>query len=156
MDVLTDRLRLRPLTAEAAGRIVAGTPGPGERWHAQYPVPGELRPLAALAASEPDPVFTMYVILAGPEAIAVGGIGFRGRPGDDGVVTVGYGLVEAVRGRGYATEALVALTAHALAHGARRVAADTELQNAPSQRVLVRAGFREVARTELLVSYLHP
>ena len=56
---------------------------------------------------------------------------------------VGYGLVEAARGAGYATEALTALLAEADRAGVR-VRASVLPDNAPSIRVLAKCGFTEL------------
>ena len=98
-------------------------------------------------------MFTLYQVREASSGLAVGGIGFFGPPDDDGVVELGYGLVAAARGRGYATEALVGALGIAAAHGARLVRADTEPANTASQGVLTKAGFAEVRRTEQLVFY---
>jgi RimJ/RimL family protein N-acetyltransferase len=72
-------------------------------------------------------------------------------------VTVGYGLAAGARGNGYATEALRALVAWALAQpGVVRVEADTTHANFPSQRVMERAGMRLVDRNEQLRFYRIP
>jgi RimJ/RimL family protein N-acetyltransferase len=68
------------------------------------------------------------------DSLAIGGIGFFGPPGPDGAVELGYGIVEPLRGRGIATEALVAAAHLALANGAILVKADTTPDNIPSQR----------------------
>ena len=76
--------------------------------------------------------------------LAVGAIGLFWPP-DDGVIEVGYGVVESRRGRGYATEATRAMTAFGLtAPGVDEVFADVELANAASVRVLEKAGLRRV------------
>jgi RimJ/RimL family protein N-acetyltransferase len=153
-DTTTARLVLHPLTPAEAARIVARTPEPGDRWHAEYPFEDELAPLSSLAASEaPDPVFTLYQVREASSGLAVGGIGFFGPPDAAGVVELGYGLVAAARGRGIATEALIGALGIAGAHGARLVRADTERTNTASQGVLTKAGFAEVRRTEQLVFY---
>ncbi|WP_158624173.1 GNAT family N-acetyltransferase [Micromonospora sp. HM5-17] len=65
-----------------------------------------------------------------------------------GTAEVGYGLRPAMRGRGYAVEALSALTAWALSTGGlRRVDAVTAPENAASQRVAERAGYLRVGVT---------
>ena len=75
-----------------------------------------------------------------PGAIA-GDFSFKGLQ-EDGSVEIGYGLREGYRGKGYMTEALKAAAAWALAQkGITRVEAETEPENAASQRVLQRAGF---------------
>jgi RimJ/RimL family protein N-acetyltransferase len=151
-DVTTERLVLHPIRPEEAARIVAGEREPG--WHPEYPFEDELDPLRGLAGTaEPDPVFTLYQVRERASGLAVGGIGFFGPPDEDGAVELGYGLVAAARGRGLATEALLAAVGIAGAHGVTAVRADTEPSNAASRRVLEKAGFTETGRTDGLVLF---
>jgi ribosomal-protein-alanine N-acetyltransferase len=72
----------------------------------------------------------------------VGDLSFKGFPPDGGV-EIGYGILEAHRNRGYATEAVKAAVAWALDQpGVTRVEAETEPDNAASRRVLEKCGFR--------------
>ena len=154
VEIITDRLTLKSLTPMEARRIVERAPDPEDRWHADYPLEDELDPLRALAESrDPEAIFTLYSIRINDGDVAVGGIGFFGPPDEEGSVEIGYGLVEAVRGRGLATEALSAATRCALCNGAAQIKADTDLDNLASQRVLVKAGFTEVSRSDELVFY---
>jgi RimJ/RimL family protein N-acetyltransferase len=121
----------------------------GDRaWHEQFPrevdrdgVGGWLHHL--------DPVFGTFVIVEQASGLAVGTVGFFGPPDDTGTVMIGYGLVEPARGHGYATEALRALIGYAARQPAvKRVVADTEKDNVPSQRVLDKAGFAKTHETD--------
>ncbi|MGN6742896.1 MAG: GNAT family N-acetyltransferase [Amnibacterium sp.] len=151
-DVTTERLVLHPIRPDEAARIVAGDREPD--WHPAYPFEDELDPLRGLAAAtDPDPVFTLYQVRERASGLAVGGIGFFGPPDADGAVELGYGLVAAARGGGLATEALLAAVGIAAAHGATAVRADTEPGNAASQRVLAKAGFAETGRTATQVRF---
>ena len=77
--------------------------------------------------------------------LVVGGIGFFGPP-LDAEVEIGYGIVPSRQGRGYATEALLAMIAMAWADArVRTVVAGTDPGNVASQRVLGKAGFRRIA-----------
>ena len=79
--------------------------------------------------------------------LVVGGIGFFGPP-HDGEVEIGYGIVPSRQGRGYATEALRAMITRAWADPrVRAVVAGTDPGNVASQRVLGKAGFRQIAAT---------
>jgi RimJ/RimL family protein N-acetyltransferase len=92
------------------------------------------------------PVETMFAIAVDDEA--VGGIGFV-LHGDVERVSaeIGYWLAEPLWGRGIATEALVAVTAHAIAaHGLTRLYAVPFAWNAASCRVLEKAGYILEAR----------
>lgn len=153
-DVRTARLVLHPVRPEEAARIIAGAPGPDDRWHPDYPFEDELDPLRSLAgATAPDPVFTLYQVRDAASGLAVGGIGFFGPPDEDGAVEIGYGLVAAARGRGFASEAVRAVVRVAGEHGAVWIRADTTPANVASQRVLEKAGLDEVRRTPELVFY---
>ena len=70
--------------------------------------------------------------------------GFLGPP-KNGTVEIGYSVVPAARGCGYATEIVNALVAHALTHpDVNEVIAHTSDANAASTRVLLRCGFSRV------------
>ncbi|MFD0593874.1 GNAT family N-acetyltransferase [Catellatospora coxensis] len=139
----TERLRLRPLTAEQAGSVVAGERA-GQPWSAGYPR-GDDQDVARMALAHPaaEPWFGPLQIVARDSELVVGGIGFFGPPDEHGVVEFGYGVVPAVEGRGYATEALRGLLRYAFATGrVRRAIADTAHENVGSQRVMEKAGMR--------------
>ena len=77
-----------------------------------------------------------------PDGEQVGSGGFSGRSGPDRRLTVGYGIREEHRGRGYATELVTLLTDWALASpDVDVVRATIALDNLPSVRVAVKAGF---------------
>lgn len=72
----------------------------------------------------------------------IGGACFRGEADAEGAVEIGYGIDEPHRGRGYATEAVGALARWALKQpDVCCVWAQTEQENAASQRVLTNNGF---------------
>jgi ribosomal-protein-alanine N-acetyltransferase len=78
----------------------------------------------------------------------LGSAGFKGPPGPDGDVEIGYGVIPEARGRGLASAAAVALVDWALEQpGVRRVRATIVPDNAASQVVARRAGLRRVGRT---------
>ena len=94
-------------------------------------------------ALEPDAstwVMPKLVIIPAAAQI-IGSIGFKSAP-KDGVVEIGYGIAQAARGRGYATQAVRQIAAVAFATGKVEVVrAETVLDNYASQRVLKKAGF---------------
>ena len=156
MDLTTARLILHAITPSEAARIVAGDPAEGDDWHPEYPFPDELDVLRGLATGDVsaiDPDFRLYMIRRRVDGLAVGGIGFFGAPDAHGVVEVGYGLVAAARGTGYATEALTAAVHLAFARGAAAVIADTTDDNVASQRVLEKAGFRKEWHRDRSIGY---
>ncbi len=74
----------------------------------------------------------------------VAGAGFLGPPAE-GRVEIGYSVVPAARGRGYATEIVRALVAFAFGHpGVDEVVAHTSDENVASTHILLRCGFSRV------------
>ena len=86
-----------------------------------------------------------YWILVDPgtrHRTLIGCGGFTSRP-VDGTVAIGYSLLPAYRGKRHSAEAVKALAEWAFSHGeVREIVAETLPDNAPSARVLLRAGFR--------------
>ena len=154
MNIETEHLVLESISPALAGRIAARDQTDDDKWHPDYPLEDELDPLAGLAAtSSPDPVFTMYLIRRKSDSLAIGGFGFFGPPDDAGRVEFGYGLVASARGAGLATEAVLRALAWAAENGALSAAADTDIHNRPSQRVLEKAGLLETSRDERTIYF---
>src|SRR5262249_31337689 len=79
----------------------------------------------------------------------VGSVVFHGRPGEDGLCEVGYGVEEASQRQGYATEAVGAAVNWALAQPETRVIqAVTFGWHVPSLRVLAKTGFVQAGTRE--------
>lgn len=161
-ELLTRRLRLRPLGPQQAHALLAGreeTIGP---WAEGYPLddtPDAARGFLGAAARFGDRVggFGMYQIVDRETGRVIGDAGFHGPPDARGVVMIGYGVVPAVRGMGITTEAVSALCGWALAQeGVRKILADTTTDNAASSRVLEKAGFRLVGERAGRCSYELP
>jgi RimJ/RimL family protein N-acetyltransferase len=97
------------------------------------------------AANTVDPwMFGFRVKLRETEAV-VGHCGFKGPP-MDGMVEIAYGIDDAHTGKGYATEAALALVDYAASRDEVRVVWAHTLIAAPaSKRILAKCGFRHVA-----------
>ncbi|GJL96514.1 MAG: hypothetical protein DHS20C06_03310 [Hyphobacterium sp.] len=79
----------------------------------------------------------------------VGGGGFKGPPGDDGVVEIGYSMLTSFREQGLATEAVETLIDWAFSTGqVQEVIAETLPHLIASQRVLEKTGFVEVGQRD--------
>lgn len=75
----------------------------------------------------------------------IGSVVFHGRPGDDGVCELGYGIEEASQRDGLATEATSACVAWAFQHEyVRAVRATTFSWHKPSLRVMEKLGMRHI------------
>lgn len=135
LSVQSERLVLRPNTVREMQALAAGDPDPELR-QAYREMLAEMERLPGREYWAAD----WAVLLPGGER--VGGVGFKGAPGPDGAVELGYGIDQPYRCRGYATEAVGAMLRWALAQpGVRCVLGQTEPDNLVSQRVLLRNGF---------------
>jgi RimJ/RimL family protein N-acetyltransferase len=138
--ILTERLVLEPVRPEWAAAVVAGDLAsfeglePGSGWPRGDTVDG-LR--MTLEFGTP---LGWFAVLDGA---VVGDCGTHAPVDVEGDVEIGYGIAGPFRGRGLATEAVIAMTEHLLdAGGARRVLANTDAAaNPASRRVLTKAGF---------------
>src|SRR5580693_111817 len=170
LSLVSARLIVRPLPWDAVLAITGG-----ERlddWAPDYPGDGDVviagllrgadqdvdrelgqaragdavAPAAGPSGAEPgDEAWGHRQVVERASGLVVGGIGFFGPP-LDAEVEIGYGIVPSRQGRGYATEALLAMIAMAWADArVRTVVAGTDPGNVASQRVLGKAGFRRIA-----------
>jgi ribosomal-protein-alanine N-acetyltransferase len=91
------------------------------------------------------------VMVAGvePDRRVVGSIVFHGRPAEDGVAEIAYGVEEGSQRQGYATEAVTACVDWALGQpGVRAVQATTFAWHHPSLRVIANVGMVRVGERE--------
>ncbi|MFK0069944.1 GNAT family N-acetyltransferase [Streptomyces sp. NPDC091046] len=147
-----ERLTLQGVTPAAAMDLAAGGDG-GFAWAGGEPYQGTRDAAGMLVKAYETgvhrPVWGVFVLVRREDGRAVGGIGFHGVPDEKGRVEIGYDLVEAARGHGYATEGLRALSGWALGREAvTSVRATTEPENTASQAVIARAGFTRIAGDE--------
>jgi ribosomal-protein-alanine N-acetyltransferase len=90
----------------------------------------------------PTPWLVWYGVLRS-EGLLVASIGFKGPPAaSQGAVEIGYSVLPAYQGRGFASELAGAMSAWALSQpGVLEVRATVDVGNTPSIRVLEKAGF---------------
>ena len=94
-----------------------------------------------------DPWILGFSFLRRDDNVVVGKGGFKGPPGDDGVVEIAYGIFPDHQGRGYATEGADALSAFAFSSGKVRVVrAHTLLEANASAQVLTKCGFLHIGQ----------
>lgn len=152
----TSRLELRGVDITEAERIVARRASSEDNWADDFPFEGDVGAVGAyLRATAEDGEqrpFGYYLITRLTDGRAIGGVGFKGQP-VNGCVEIGYGLAPSARGYGYAAEAVTALLTAATDHGLLKVTAATTSNNIPSQRTLLRAGFRLVGAHAELLNY---
>lgn len=73
----------------------------------------------------------------------VGVAALIGRPDDEGEVELAFGIGPEFKGRGYASEAVKALSDWALKHGAKRVVTHLDAEDVGAQRILSKNGFAD-------------
>ena len=139
--IATERLRLRAPQAEDAAAI-AEYAGDLEvaRMLAPVPHPYTREDAEAFVARCADPPPGQRVLAVADRDGFAGLVGFQREAGEQ-LTEVGYWYGRPHWGRGYATEALRAVLAHAPAWGWRALASGHFVDNPASGRVLEKAGF---------------
>jgi RimJ/RimL family protein N-acetyltransferase len=148
MFARTERLLLRPGWAEDAPALAAAIADEMiVRNLATAPWPYRLRDAEAFLAQPRDPVLPSFLIFERTDAAPnlVGSCGLGRRP--SGAVELGYWIARAFWGRGYATEAAVALIDIARALGFTQLEGSHFLDNPVSARVLEKLGFEPIGIT---------
>lgn len=145
----TPRLLLLPLSREllmqtlGAGTFRAQGATFGGGWAGEAEV---IFPLHLLNLGEEDAVRGSFAVVERASGQATGLLGTKHAP-EQGRVEIGYGLTEAGRGQGYATEAVGALLEHLRGWpDVQTVLAETLPDNRPSIRVLEKNSFTLTGR----------
>lgn len=112
----------------------------------EFFVSGEVSPewLARLrTAAGADPWRHGFFVVDHEQRAIIGTAGFKGPPDPTGMVEIAYGIVPSFEGRGYATEAAMALVRFAReSGGVTLIRAHTLPEANASTRVLTKCGFR--------------
>jgi RimJ/RimL family protein N-acetyltransferase len=138
----TPRLVLHPLAVDEASALHAGDALRGFEYAEGYPLP-DTHDGVGLFLKHGVVDYGFHLIVRREDGQVIGEIGFVGPP-QRRAVTIGYAIVPAARRQGYATEAVVALTAWAIAQPeVDEVKAQTLPDNEPSIRARKRAGYAE-------------
>lgn len=130
---------IEALLARDVGRFEAQS---GFRFPPDQPNIGDLLwHLRAIQADDRHLPWRIRVIVDRSSKTVVGSINLKGPPSVSGDVEIGWGLVENVRGRGYATEASAAVIQWALQQpGVSSIRATIPDDNYPSQRLAQKLG----------------
>jgi RimJ/RimL family protein N-acetyltransferase len=143
MRIETERLLLRPLAVDDAAALAHLFAGD---WEAisqtgRMPWPPTEVALRRWISVYVPPASHSFLMALRRDRTAIGGIGFGG-PGR--TAELGYALGRRFWGRGYATEGVRAMLAHAAAVGYRTLEAFSFVENSASARVLEKAGFADL------------
>jgi ribosomal-protein-alanine N-acetyltransferase len=101
-----------------------------------------------LEAMAKDPLGLVWdgIILHKADQVAIGGIGFHGPPDEAGRVEIGYNIIPAYEGQGYATEMARRVIDWAFqTPGIQVITAECRDDNIGSIRVLEKVGMRRLA-----------
>jgi ribosomal-protein-alanine N-acetyltransferase len=153
MDLTTERLRLVPCSVEMLQSLIDEAIDLTELIGVQVPKGWPVEELKEVAPYFIK-ILTESADMAGrlcwftvekDQDIVIGSIGFKAMPDKNGIVEIGFGIDPAFRQKGYATEAVKALTGWALSQNdIQKVIAECELDNKPSVRVLEKAGMQRI------------
>ena len=155
--IRTERLELVPATPELTRAALDGpralASGLGASvpptWPPEYLDPPSLEyTLDRLAGGAVQAAWWLHFFVladSGSGRILIGSGGYKGPPSADGTIEVGYGIVSDHRRRGFASEAVRGLLAHAFGFPeVQRVIAETLPELTPSIGVLRKCGFRPI------------
>lgn len=153
MSLETSRLTLLPCAPEQLLALIDQprrfeelTGFPAADGLREFFVSGDVSPkwLAALrSAAGPDPWRHGFFVIDRERRCVIGSAGFKGPPDSAGMIEIAYGIVPSSEGRGYATEAAMALVRFASGIGeVRLIRAHTLPVANASTRVLLKCGFR--------------
>ena len=101
-----------------------------------------------IEAMEQEPTGQVWdgIILHKADQVAIGGIGFHGPPDEAGMVEIGYNIIPAYEGQGYATEMAHSVIDWAFhTPGIQVITAECLDDNIGSIRVLEKVGMRRLA-----------
>lgn len=97
--------------------------------------------------------YTSWEIVLNETNTSVGGIGFGGYP-KSGSTEIGFLIDGNHHGKGYASEALKAMTTWAFSNSnAGSIVAQTEMANAAAQKLLIRAGFSRQSDDGAIITF---
>ena len=107
------------------------------------PSPNYLHKIKQRLIDHPEeyPLAVDHLIVVKDIKTVIGSIDFKYMPNEQGVSEIGYGMKAKYEGRGYMTEAVLAMISFGKAKGIKMIIADTLIDNTKSQQVLGRCGF---------------
>lgn len=146
-EINGDGVRLRAYRPDDAEAVAAGYDDPvAQRFLQPLPSPFTLRHAERFLSEGVEAVFAdggvVYAIADPRTDELLGGIGFDRVISHRRQAEIGYWVGPWARGRGVATSAVHALSAHALATGLERLELLTHWENSASQRVALAAGYQ--------------
>ncbi|HSP47739.1 MAG TPA: GNAT family N-acetyltransferase [Clostridiaceae bacterium] len=163
-SIHTERLILIPVTSKVAYDLALGSNRELEemglqtngRWPRQDTL--DILPFVTQAFQEnPESTgFEFWMVVLKESMTIIGDIGFHGIPDDQGIIEIGYGLIEEAQRKGYGYEALQAMMDWAKSHeDVTAIRADCLVTNVPSIRVLEKSGMKRIHRDRNTIYWEH-
>lgn len=159
----TKRLRLVPMTYNFILKVMEndlsaydllGAIKP-DTWPESAEIKGILHILRDNLKDKPQPDgFDAWLFINKENDTIIGDGGFKGSPDENGIIDMGYAIMECQRRKGFALEAVTALLEWGLSQNCvTAVTADCRDDNIPSVRILTRIGMHEVERKDGMIFF---
>lgn len=158
----TERLVLIPFTLEAARALYAGdqavlaylglqaTP----YWPDQETMDTLPKVIKHLEKVQEPTGFESWMIVLKRNRTVIGDAGFKGPPGAEGVVDIGYSIIEQEHRKGYGMETAKGLLSWAFAQpSVKAVTAKCLIANTASTRILEKLGMQQILRDEEIIHW---
>lgn len=159
----TKRLRLVPMTYDFVLKVIANDLSvyellgvtKTETWPENTDIKEILHIIRDSLKDKTKPDgFDAWLFISKENHTIVGDGGFKGLPDENGVIDMGYAIVEAERQKGLALEAVSALLNWGLLqNGVNAVTADCLHDNIPSIKILTKIGMQEVERKDGMIFF---
>lgn len=95
-----------------------------------------------------------WLVIKKSDGTVIGDIGFKGKPDENRVVEIGYGLLEDYRNKGFATEAVGVLIHWAFSTSkVDKIVAKTLHDNYGSIRVLEKLNMKQISKTDTMINW---
>lgn len=156
----TQRLVLVPFTLEIARAVYAFNTGilaeiglvPTRIWPDQESMDSLPRIIKRLEQLPEPTGFESWMIVLKQNATVIGDAGFKGGPNQEGIVDIGYSIIEQEQQKGYGLETARALVNWAFWHPeVKAVTANCQVENTASARILEKLGMEELVRDDEMV-----
>lgn len=158
----TKRLIIRPLTYKMAETLLNDRKSFNEKFnidlHPNWPLEAIKKKLdnykEYIRDNFEEVKWGIWIMINKGDKKVIGDLGFKGKPNEEGIIEVGYSIVENYRGFGYANEGVKALINWALEDKrVNKIIAQCNENNIPSIRLLKRVGMDNVGMKDNMLQW---
>jgi len=98
--------------------------------------------------------FNIWLIVEKKSNQIIGSAGYIGRPDNEGIVEIGFGIIPSKRGKGFCYESVEALLKWGLSHDeVKNIIAQCDKSNIASRKTLEKLGFEYIGEKDNLLSW---